>query len=173
MHLLVYVNADRSIAKVCDTPEMILHDYGKSVANAEKLYVQKNMVEDLNPDEVDIVYAVWDNKRQILVDEDDAREEPQEDISNRELHAALRATKSLNKRAKIVRFERDSRLCFLDRMVCNPIRWEEFDDSTREEMRDYRRALLDVTKHEGFTSVDRSIVFPKMPLVVSKEFDKP
>lgn len=59
------------------------------------------------------------------------------------------------------RWKRDGLLYELDSIVSNPLRWAEFDDTTKQALADYRQALLDVPQQEGFPE---EIEWPVNPL---------
>lgn len=172
---VVYVNeADGSIAFSCHgTKQSLSQDKRASMTlpGTRRVCVEKSASE-LNPDEVDVVEAAWDEEKQQIVHEDDAQKgASEEDIANRTFYAELDKCASDAKRVRMIRFERDARLAFLDRMTCNPMRWEEeFDEREKDEMKEYRRDLLDVTRQPTFP---RAVTFPAMPDVVHDEFQKP
>ena len=172
---VVYVNkADGSIAFTRHgTKESLARDKTATMVlpGTKRVFVEKGASE-LNPDEVDIVEAVWDDERQQIVHEDDAQKGvSEEDIANRTFSKEFEKCKSDAKRVRMIRFERDARLAFLDRMTCNPMRWdEEFNEREKDEMREYRRELLDITRQPDFPRV---VEFPAMPDVVRSEFQKP
>lgn len=169
--MLIVVNQDNSICKVCATPESIMEFEGRRVPppGTRKIYVEKTM-EEINPDDEDIVNLLWDDDKQMMVDEDDMGEEYHERCLNDEFYEVLARAPNTKKREKIIRHERDERLYFLDRMVANPLRWEEMDAASRDDIRGYRRRLLDVTRQEGFPT---SVRFPEMPAIVRCENAKP
>jgi len=59
-----------------------------------------------------------------------------------------------------VRAERDKRLLEMDALLCNPIRWGLFDDTTQAEWATYRQALLDVPQQDGFPN---TVTWPDKP----------
>ena len=171
---ILYVNdQDNSIAYIrhAKSEEIpFLEDARMYVPGTKRICVQKGP-EEVNPYEVEPLYALWDDRRGILIDEDDlANIRSEEDHANNVFFNELQKHRSDVKRAKMIREERDERLFFLDRMVCNPMRWEEYEEREREEMREYRKDLLDVTKHPEFP---RYVEFPRMPDIVHDEFQKP
>lgn len=178
---LVYVNtSDDSIANIfVDTKRGVITLLKEMESRKDKgalpgtrvVYVQKS-VKELNPYEVDIVDAVWDDFASRIIHEDDVpKTSSEEDIANRIFYAELEKSQSAEKRTRMIRSERDDRLFFLDKMACNPMRWEdEFDEDERDDMRRYRKELLNITKHPRFPW---SVEFPPMPPVVRNEFQKP
>jgi hypothetical protein len=60
-----------------------------------------------------------------------------------------------------VRFQRQSKLVNeVDPIVTNPLRWGDLTESQQQAWKDYRRALLDITKQEGFP---HDITWPTSP----------
>jgi len=55
---------------------------------------------------------------------------------------------------------RDMKLIALDKLVCNPIRWDEFSAEMKQNFIQYRKDLLDVPQQGGFP-VDA--VWPNSP----------
>lgn len=49
-----------------------------------------------------------------------------------------------------IRAERDFELLELDKIVSNPLRYQSFTDTQRDELAAYRQALLDVPQQEAF-----------------------
>jgi len=58
------------------------------------------------------------------------------------------------------RWKRDGLLYELDAIVSNPLRWNEFDDETKQAYADYRQALLDVPQQPGFPE---DVEWPELP----------
>lgn len=55
---------------------------------------------------------------------------------------------ALAEQEEAIRFERKQRLRKIDKL--NPLFWEELSEDQMQALRDYRRALLDITDQEGF-----------------------
>lgn len=62
--------------------------------------------------------------------------------------------------ADIQRVMRDQLLTELDSIVLNPLRYAEFSDEYKNQLSDYRKALLDVPQQPGWPD---NIVWPEMP----------
>lgn len=58
------------------------------------------------------------------------------------------------------RAERDRQLQELDKVVANPLRWDELTAEQKQAYADYRLALLDVPQQAGFPEV---IQWPEVP----------
>jgi hypothetical protein len=65
--------------------------------------------------------------------------------------------------AFLIRSKRDLLLSELDVIVSNPIRWNSFTNSKKQEFIDYRQLLLDVPKQINFPN---SVLFPEPPLIL-------
>jgi hypothetical protein len=64
-------------------------------------------------------------------------------------------------KAKEVRRERDYLLSTLvDPIASNPLRWADISEETKQNIMDYRKALLDLPEQEGFP---HNVVFPELP----------
>jgi hypothetical protein len=66
--------------------------------------------------------------------------------------------KDLDKIAKIQE-QRDRYFMAVDRI--SPARWEVLTDEQRQQVRDYRQALLDITGQPGYPD---TIIWPKKPM---------
>jgi hypothetical protein len=53
-------------------------------------------------------------------------------------------------KADMARFYRDQMLKELDALVSNPLRWNSFSEETKQNLAQYRQALLDVPSQAGF-----------------------
>jgi hypothetical protein len=62
--------------------------------------------------------------------------------------------------AQAARNTRDAKLVDLDILVTNPLRWSEFSEAERQQLADYRLALLGVPQQDGFPN---NIVWPTPP----------
>lgn len=67
---------------------------------------------------------------------------------------------------KIAREERNLLLKELDLVVSNPMRWQEFSDTEKKQIYEYRKLLLDLTDQEGFPDI---IKWPELPKFIKKE----
>jgi hypothetical protein len=64
--------------------------------------------------------------------------------------------------AFLIRSKRDLLLSELDVIVSNPIRWNSFTDSKKQEFIDYRQLLLDMPQQLNFPF---DVVYPNLPFV--------
>jgi hypothetical protein len=64
--------------------------------------------------------------------------------------------------AQQARWQRDSLLQEVDRIVSNPLRWASFSQAQQTAWANYRQALLDVPQQDGFPN---SVDFPVKPIL--------
>lgn len=62
--------------------------------------------------------------------------------------------------AQDARVERSMLLKDVDKVVSNPLRWNEFTDQKKSEWAEYRKSLLDITDQSGFPE---TISWPNKP----------
>jgi len=57
---------------------------------------------------------------------------------------------SVTYEASCIRKQRTKLLEELDKVVSNPLRWNEFSEESQKDLINYRKELLDITDQEGF-----------------------
>ena len=82
-------------------------------------------------------------------------------MTDEEIEEHLNPTPTEEELAQQARWERDSLLEEIDKVVTNPLRWNSLSDDKKEELSEYRQALLDVPQQEGFP---HNIEWPVSPL---------
>lgn len=65
--------------------------------------------------------------------------------------------------AQSIRNERDNLLSELDQVIMNPLRWEDIQDKVKDEVRVYRKNLLDIPQQKSFPL---EVTFPSKPDVL-------
>ena len=68
------------------------------------------------------------------------------------------------KKADIIRSNRDYLLKQLDLVISNPLRWNDLTSEEQEVLANYRRSLLDIPQQSGFPD---SVVFPDIPSLLA------
>ena len=68
-----------------------------------------------------------------------------------------------NKNEQLVRFQRDSILKDeIDPLVANPLRWSDLTVEQQQQIKTYRRELLDITNQKGFPT---DVIWPVKPSI--------
>lgn len=148
---IILINKDNTINFMCNNiiPEGICVD--SSLRIVEIKGVSAETVQGGVPPE----YCVWDDEHNMVRD---MRYFPQLIKEYPDFD-----TYSYVKKCEVRRKQRDSLLNKLDSVVRNPMRWEEFSDETKTELRNYRNMLKDIPKQKGFPN---NVEWPKKPKVI-------
>lgn len=82
-------------------------------------------------------------------------------MTEEEVEAHINPIPTEEELAQQARWERDTLLSELDKVVTNPLRWNTLTKEQQEELSVYRQVLLDVPQQEGFPY---DIEWPTSPL---------
>ena len=151
MKAIILLNKDNTVNFMCNNviPEGIYVDESIRVIEIEGTTAEE-LQGSIPPED-----CVWDFKTNTVKD---IRKNPELVIEYPDFDKY-----NLVRKTEIRRQQRDVLLLELDNVVKNPMRWEEFTEEEKEELREYRRLLRAVPEQKGFPS---KVTWPKKPSVI-------